>query len=147
MKLLVQRVAQAKVRVEGRLIGEIGPGLLLFLGIHRRDSSAEVAWFVDRAIHLRIFRDQLDKMNFSVQDIGGEVLLISQFTLYAECRTGRRPSFTEAMPSEGAEFLYAMFLSELERHLGEQRVMSGKFGSNMQVELVNDGPVTLLLAK
>lgn len=147
MKLLIQRVTRAKVSVEGELIGEIGPGLLLFLGIHRGDDGAEVVWFVDRAIHLRIFQDRSDKMNFSVQDVGGEVLLVSQFTLYAECQTGRRPSFVEAMPSEEAEIVYAMFFSELRRRLGEQRVVSGNFGFHMQIELVNDGPVTILLTK
>lgn len=147
MKLLIQRVAQAKVTVDKQVVGQIGPGLLLFLGVHRDDDASKIPWLIEKVTHLRIFKDQAEKMNLSVRDIEGEILLVSQFTLYADCQTGRRPSFTETMPPKQAEALYEKFLFQLKEALGEKRVASGQFGAYMQVELINDGPVTMMLGE
>ena len=118
---------------------------MLFLGIHREDDATKIPWLIEKVTHLRIFKDQAEKMNLSVRDIEGEILLVSQFTLYANCQMGRRPSFTEAMPPEKAEVLYEEFLFQLKEALGKKRIASGQFGAYMQVELINDGPVTMLL--
>ncbi|NGX51178.1 MAG: D-aminoacyl-tRNA deacylase [Chlamydiae bacterium] len=145
MRVLLQRVAQARVRVEGQVVGEIGPGLLLFLGVHRDDDASKIPYLVEKATHLRIFEDSERKMNLSVKDVGGEILLVSQFTLYANCQSGRRPSFTEAMAPSGAKVLYEAFIQGLKEAMGEDRIATGEFGAYMQVELINDGPVTLQL--
>ena len=145
MRLLIQRVKFASVEVEGRIIGEIERGLLVFLGIKETDDGSEIAWLANKLVGLRIFEDEADKMNLSVQEIGGEILLVSQFTLYADCSNGRRPGFTEAARPEKAEAMYEKFIIELEK-LG-MPPQTGKFQAKMQVRLENDGPVTMLLER
>lgn len=143
MRLVVQRVSEASVRVGGEVVGSIGAGLLVLLGISRDDGPREVGFLVDKTRKLRIFRDEAGKMNRSVEDVGGAVLAISQFTLYGDCRKGTRPSFGRAGPPELAEPLYESYLEQLRGH-GLQ-VESGIFAAKMEVRLVNDGPVTLIL--
>ena len=143
MRVVVQRVSSAGVVVEGETVGSIGHGLLLLCGIHGSDTAAELKWMAEKVVNLRIFEDDQGKMNLSVLDVGGGVLAVSQFTLYGDCRKGRRPSFIEAAPPEQAEPLYETFVACL-RNLGFV-VETGVFRTMMQVELVNDGPVTILL--
>ncbi|NLZ63627.1 MAG: D-tyrosyl-tRNA(Tyr) deacylase [Lentisphaerae bacterium] len=145
MRVLLQRVSEASVSVAGQEIGRCGKGLLLLIGIKTGDSSAEVHYLVEKCLQLRIFADAEGKMNRSLLDIGGEILAISQFTLYADTRKGRRPSFIEAAAPEISEPLYELFVQEL-RAAGV-RVATGQFGAEMAVSLVNDGPVTILLEK
>jgi len=143
MRAVIQRVARASVKVEGSLVGEIGPGLLVLLGIGRQDGPAEVSLLVDKVVGLRIFPDDERRMNRSVVDVGGAVLVVSQFTLLADVRKGRRPSFTEAASPEAALSVVDDFVARL----SESGVMvaTGKFGAMMDVELVNDGPVTIVV--
>ena len=143
MRAVLQRVRRAKVTVDGQLTGEIGVGWLVLLGIAPADTRAEVDWLADKVSNLRAFADDAGKMNRSVQDVGGGVLVVSQFTLYGDCQKGRRPSFTGAAPPAVAEPLYEGFVAAL-RSLGVP-VETGRFGADMQVELVNDGPVTFVL--
>ncbi len=145
MRVLLQRVSEASVSVAGQEIGRCGNGLLLLIGIKAGDSSAEVHYLAEKCLQLRIFADAEGKMNRSLLDIGGEILAISQFTLYADTRKGRRPSFIEAAAPEISEPLYELFVQEL-RAAGV-RVATGQFGAEMAVSLVNDGPVTILLEK
>lgn len=145
MKLLVQRVKRAHVTVDGQIIGQIDQGILAFLGIHAGDTEKEIPWFIEKLVHLRIFQDDIGKMNRSVLDIGGSILLVSQFTLYGNCNQGRRPSFIEAAPTEIAKPLYEQFIQTLRTF--PLRLATGEFGAEMEVHLVNDGPVTLLLEK
>lgn len=143
MRALIQRVSKAEVSVKGKIVSSIGPGLLVLLGVKAGDSRADAAFLADKAAGLRIFEDDAGKMNLSVAQVGGEILVVSQFTLYGDCRKGRRPSFTEAAPPELAEALYLNFAEVLrERGL---TVATGVFGAHMQVTLTNNGPVTLLL--
>lgn len=142
MRVVVQRVTNASVSVDNEVIGQIGSGLLLFLGIHRDDTIEDIPWMVSKVINLRIFEDQASKMNRSLQDMQGEVLLISQFTLYGNCANGRRPDFLESAPPEKALDLYEKFYVETKKVAPVQK---GKFGAHMQISLVNDGPVTFLL--
>jgi len=143
MRAVLQRVRRAKVTVDGQLTGEIGVGWLVLLGIAPADTRAEVDWLADKVSNLRAFADDAGKMNRSVQDVGGGVLVVSQFTLYGDCQKGRRPSFTGAAPPAVAEPLYEGFVAAL-KSLGVP-VETGRFGADMQVELVNDGPVTFVL--
>lgn len=143
MRAVIQRVSRARVRVEGQTAGEIGGGLLVLLGVGKGDTQKEADFLLDKIIHLRIFEDGAGKMNLSLLDTGGELLVVSQFTLYADCRKGRRPSFTAAADPDTAKTLYEAFLARA-RDLGV-RVASGVFQAMMEVELVNDGPVTVLL--
>jgi D-tyrosyl-tRNA(Tyr) deacylase len=143
MRAVVQRVARARVRVGGRTVGEIGQGLLVLLGVGRGDTEADAAYLAEKIVHLRIFEDAEGKMNRSLLDIGGEMLVVSQFTLYGDCRRGRRPSYSEAAPPEHARALYEYFV-ERARQYGP-RVETGIFQEMMDVELVNVGPVTVLL--
>jgi len=143
MKAVVQRVSWAKVAVEGKTIGEIGRGLLVLLGVGQGDSDALAKILADKISGLRIFEDEAGKMNLGLQDVEGAMLVVSQFTLYGDCRKGRRPSFVDAAPPELAEQLYELFVSEVKSK--DIEVATGKFRANMQVSLVNDGPVTLLL--
>jgi len=143
MRAVIQRVTRASVAIGGKINGEIGRGMLLFLGIRSADLVGDVQWLAEKAIHLRMFEDQQGKMNNSLADIGGEMLIVSQFTLYGDCRKGRRPGFSSAAPPEIAEPLYLQFIEEVrKRKVG---VATGIFQAAMEVELVNDGPVTLLL--
>lgn len=143
MRLLIQRVSQASVTVEGRVIAKIGPGLLILLGIGHADGQAQAASLAAKVANLRIFEDQAGKTNLSVLEVGGEALVVSQFTLYADTRKGRRPSFTDAALPEQAAPLVERFV-ELLRLQGVP-TCSGQFGAHMLVEIHNDGPVTLWL--
>ncbi len=143
MKVLLQRVVRAEVRVEGSRVGGIGHGLLVFLGVERGDTIELAQRFADKCAALRIFADAHGRMNRSVVEAGGEVLVVSQFTLAADTRHGRRPSFSRAAPPPLAEDLYRRFAARLESR--GLRVATGLFGASMEVDLVNDGPVTILL--
>jgi D-tyrosyl-tRNA(Tyr) deacylase len=143
MRALLQRVTQASVVVEGSVIGEIGAGLLILLGVAKADTAADAAFLVDKALNLRIFPDADGKMNRSLVDTKGSLLVVSQFTLYGDCRKGRRPGFDAAAPAEQARALYESFV-EIARRSG-LRVETGVFQAHMEVALVNDGPVTLML--
>jgi D-tyrosyl-tRNA(Tyr) deacylase len=143
MRVVLQRVSQARVRIGAEVVGEIGRGLLVLLGVAQGDTPAQAHWLADKIVSLRIFTDEAGKMNRDVQEIGGGVLVVSQFTLLSDCRKGRRPSFIEAAPPEVAVPLYEAFLNAL-RARGVPTA-AGRFGALMQVELVNDGPVTLVL--
>ena len=143
MRAVVQRVSRSEVTVDGRTTGKINKGLLVLLGVTHGDTSKDVDYIVDKTINLRIFEDENDKMNLSLKDIGGEMLAVSQFTLYGDCRKGRRPSFTNAAAPEEADKLYQEFVKKV----SEQGINTetGEFGAHMMVDLVNDGPVTILL--
>ncbi len=151
MRVLVQRVARAAVHVrdpggERRTTGEIGPGLVLLVGLTHADGEAELAWMADKVLGLRVFADDEGKMNRALGDVvGGALLVVSQFTLYGDASRGRRPSYVAAARPEAAEPLYAAFLARL--RASGVRVETGEFGAMMDVELVNDGPVTLWLAR
>ena len=143
MRTVVQRVRSARVTVEGAVVGEIGKGLLVLLGIAQGDSAEQADWLAEKLVGLRIFEDDADKMNHSLDEVGGAMLVVSQFTLYGDCRKGRRPSFIEAARPEEAVPLYEAFIRAVQS-LGV-KVATGQFGAMMQVELVNDGPVTLIV--
>lgn len=144
MIALIQRVTRASVVVEGQLIGEIKNGLLIFLGISAADTSKTIDWLSKKIVGLRIFSDQDDKMNFSVKDVEGDILLVSQFTLYANVKKGNRPSFTDSAPPSLAIPLYEEMIKALEEKL-EKPIQTGEFGADMKVELLNDGPVTICI--
>jgi D-tyrosyl-tRNA(Tyr) deacylase len=143
VRAVVQRVRSARVEVDGEVTGAIGRGLLVLLGVGQGDTDKQAAWLAEKIAGLRIFEDADGKMNLSVQDIGGSVLVVSQFTLYGDCRKGRRPSFTEAAPPDVADRLYQVFVSHL-RALGVP-VETGVFQAHMDVHLVNEGPVTIIV--
>jgi len=143
MRIILQRVKEASVKVDGKVIGQIGKGVLILLGAGKEDTQQDVEYLVEKILGLRIFEDESGKMNLSVTDIGGEVLVVSQFTLYGDCRKGRRPSFDKAAPPEVAENLYNHFVERI-RDFGVP-VKTGKFRAMMDVHLVNWGPVTLML--
>ena len=145
MRVLLQRVARAEVRVGEHVTGSIGRGFVLLVGFPHSDSEAQVEWMVDKVIGLRVFPDDDDKMNRSLADVGGALLVVSQFTLYGDAVKGRRPSFIDAARPEHAVPLYEQFVAAL-RERGV-RTETGEFGASMQVELVNDGPVTLWLER
>lgn len=143
LKVVVQRVSEARVTVDGEATGRIGRGLLLLVGIGQEDEESDLAWMADKLAGLRIFEDDGGKMNLSVQEVGGAILSVSQFTLYGDCRKGRRPNFMGAARPERAEAMYERFNALLrERGL---KVETGRFGAMMDVALVNDGPVTLIV--
>ena len=143
MRAVVQRVSRAQVAVNGEIVGEIGLGLLVLLGVGRDDSEADATYLAEKIAGLRVFEDAEGKMNRSVQDVGGSVLAVSQFTLYGDVRRGKRPSFDAAAPPENARRLYEFFVEQI-RTTG-LRCETGRFQEMMQVELVNEGPVTILL--
>ncbi|MFH1137924.1 MAG: D-aminoacyl-tRNA deacylase [Pseudomonadota bacterium] len=143
MRAVIQRVSEAGVSVDGREIGAIGPGLLILLGVGREDGPAEVEYLAAKIVALRIFEDDAGKMNRSLVDVAGQVLVVSQFTLYGDCRKGRRPSFVAAAPPEPAERLYLEFVAKMRQY--GVTVAAGRFGAMMMVRLVNDGPVTLIV--
>jgi len=143
MRAVIQRVSRAQVRVSGQSTGSIGAGLLVLLGVGRGDTSQEADYLLDKIVQLRIFEDAQGKMNLSLLEVGGELLVISQFTLYADCRKGRRPSFTDASAPDDAQKLYDYFVGAA-RTRGV-KVATGIFQAIMEVELVNSGPVTILL--
>ncbi len=140
---LLQRVSHAKVEVEGKIVGQIGPGLLVLLGVEKGDNEAISARLLERLLTYRVFEDDAGKMNLNLQQVGGELLIISQFTLPADTRKGTRPSFTPAAPPDEGERLYNYFVQQAKQK--HPVVESGKFGANMQVTLTNDGPVTFWL--
>lgn len=144
MRAVVQRVTRASVTVEDRITGAIDRGLLIFLGAGAGDGANDLAYVVDKITHLRIFADDAGKMNRSVLDVGGGVLVVSQFTLYGDARQGRRPAFTGALEPVAARALYEQALDAI-RAAGVARVEAGEFGADMKVDLSNDGPVTILL--
>jgi D-aminoacyl-tRNA deacylase len=141
MRLLVQRVSEARVTVKSSTMGAIRTGLLVFIGVSRSDSEADADYLVDKLLGLRIFPDSEDRMNLNIQEVGGSLLLISQFTLYADCRRGRRPSFDQAAPPDQARILYDYFVEQAKRR--KVAVETGVFQAAMQVQLVNEGPVTI----
>lgn len=143
MRAVVQRVSQARVLVEEQPVAQIGPGLVVLLGVRRGDGSQEAAYLADKVFHLRVFEDEQGKMNRSLSDTGGQVLVVSQFTLYGDARKGRRPGFSDAALPEEAAPLVDAFAARLAARGVEVR--TGVFGAHMQVELCNDGPCTLLL--
>lgn len=143
MKLVIQRVNHASVKIDGKIAGKIGRGLLVFLGVGADDSKEIADKYFNKLCKLRIFDDENGKTNLSVDDVNGELLIVSQFTLYADCKKGNRPSFTNAAPPEMANELYEYFLALCKEKYG--KVESGRFGADMKVELENDGPFTVLL--
>lgn len=145
MKLVIQRVKHAKVEVENEIVGKIGQGFLVLLGVGPEDTKETADYLVQKIIKLRVFEDENGKMNLALKDINGELLIVSQFTLYADCSGGNRPSFTLAAKPDKANELYKYFISKCE---GENvKVDHGIFGADMKVELLNDGPVTIILEK
>ena len=143
MRAVIQRVKSSKVSVDGEVIGSINRGFNVLLGISKDDTIEDVNYIKDKIINLRVFEDENDKMNNSLLDIQGELLIISQFTLYGDCRKGRRPNFMDAMKGSEAEGLYETFLDEIRK--SNLKVECGQFGADMTVDIVNDGPVTILL--
>jgi len=143
MRAVIQRVSEARVTLGGSVLGEIGPGLLALLGIAKPDAPADAEFLAEKILNLRVFPDEAGKMNRSLLDIGGALLVVSQFTLYGDCRKGRRPSFDDAAPAELARPLYEHFIEVARK--SRLRVENGVFQAHMEVSLVNDGPVTLLV--
>jgi D-tyrosyl-tRNA(Tyr) deacylase len=143
VRAVVQRVSDARVQVDGQCIGKIGRGLLVYLGVHKDDTDRDFDYILDKVINLRIFSDDAGRMNLSLLDTGGEILVVSQFTLFGDARRGRRPSYGEAAGNEKGNLYYQRFLHELKEK--GIRTASGQFGADMQVSYTNDGPVTILL--
>ena len=145
MRLVIQRVSSASVEVEEFVVAEIETGLLILAGIEEADSKEDIDWLVKKVCQLRIFNDAEDVMNLSIQDIGGKIILVSQFTLHASTKKGNRPSYIRAAAPETAIPLYEDLIDEFRKVLGNKKVETGIFGADMQVYLVNDGPVTIIL--
>jgi len=143
MKAVVQRVTEGSVRIGDDTVGRIGPGLVVLVGVGRGDAIMDADWLVEKICHLRIFEDKAGKMNRSLLDSGGEMLIVSQFTLYGDCRKGRRPSYTRAGDPESARELYEYFVRKVESY--GIRTQTGRFRAEMTVSIVNDGPVTLIV--
>lgn len=143
MRVVIQRVLEASVAVEGKCIGSIGKGFLILLGVGKEDTKEIADRYLDKILKMRIFADENGKTNLSLQDVQGEVLVVSQFTLYADCRRGNRPDFISAGGAQKANELYEYFLCSVKEKLG--KVQSGEFGADMKVSLVNDGPFTIVL--
>lgn len=143
MRAVVQRAKKASVTVDGKIIGTIKKGIVVLLGVQASDDQSAIQWMADKIINLRIFEDENNKMNLSLKDTGGEMLIVSQFTLYGDCRKGRRPGYSKAAPPAIAEEIYEKFVNEVRKNnIG---VATGQFQAMMDVELINDGPVTLML--
>jgi D-tyrosyl-tRNA(Tyr) deacylase len=144
MRVVIQRVREASVKINGEIVGEIQQGLLVLLGIEHVDSELDADYLIQKLIHLRIFGDDEGKMNLSVSNISGDLLIVSQFTLFADTKKGNRPSFIRSARPEQARPLYEYFLSQLKNSFSG-KIENGVFGANMQVELINDGPVTIIM--
>jgi D-tyrosyl-tRNA(Tyr) deacylase len=144
MRVVVQRVSQSKVKVSGEVIGEINEGLMVLVSFVNEDNDTDLGWMTKKIINLRIFNDDEGKMNRSVQDVGGDILLISQFTLHGSTKKGNRPSFIKAAKPDFANFMYERFIKVLEQSLGKE-IQTGEFGGDMKVSLVNDGPTTIII--
>ncbi len=144
MRVVIQRVNYASVQIEGKIFSQISQGLLVLLGIEHEDTDDDIKWLTHKIANLRIFPDQEGKMNLSVKDIGGDILVVSQFTLHASTKKGFRPSFTKAAPPQISIPLYEKFLRQMERELGKS-VPTGQFGAYMRISLENDGPVTIII--
>ena len=145
MRAVVQRVSSSKVTVDGEVTGEINKGLLVLLGVTHEDTSKDVDYIIDKVLNLRIFEDENEKMNLSLKDVGGQLLIVSQFTLYGDCSEGNRPSFIEAARPDEAIPLYEYFCNECEQKGFD--VQKGIFGADMKVQLLNDGPVTIIIER
>lgn len=143
MRAVVQRVRNSRVKVEDRIVGEIGEGFLVLLGVEEADVQEDVKYLAEKICNLRVFEDQDEKMNLSLSDVNGELLVVSQFTLFGDCRKGRRPNFMQAARPDKANELYVSFVEECRKYV--PRVETGEFQAMMDVELTNSGPVTLLL--
>lgn len=143
MRAVIQRVSEASVTVDGKLVGKIGKGVLVLLGVSQKDTEKDVAYLVDKILNLRIFEDENGKMNLSLLEVGGQMLVVSQFTLYGDVRRGKRPSFTEAASPEKAKKLYELFVQESSKSLDD--IQTGIFQEMMSVHLTNEGPVTILI--
>ena len=144
MRVVVQRVSQSKVKVSGEVIGEINEGLMVLVSFVDEDNDTDLGWMTKKIINLRIFNDDEGKMNRSVQDVGGDILLISQFTLHGSTKKGNRPSFIKAAKPDFANVMYERFIKVLEQSLGKE-IQTGEFGGDMKVSLVNDGPTTIII--
>ena len=145
MRILIQRVQEASVEINQKIHTKIGPGLLIFIGIHKDDSQSQALYLSEKCLSLRIFQDDNQRMNRSIRDIQGDILVMSQFTLYGSCKAGTRPEFTQSAKACEAESLYDFFVDELKKK--HPLVKTGLFGKNMQVKLTNDGPVTFIIEK
>jgi D-aminoacyl-tRNA deacylase len=145
MRALIQRVKRCSVTTDGNLHSSIGPGILILLGVKQGDGTTDAEYLADRCVALRVFEDAEGKMNLSVRDTGGSVMVVSQFTLYGDTRKGNRPSYSEAAPPEAAEALYEHFVQRVRQSIGSGIVATGVFRAMMDVELVNDGPVTVMV--
>lgn len=143
MRAVIQRVKSARVKIENKTVAKIKKGLLVLIAVKESDTKKDVKYLSDKILNLRIFPDKQERMNLSLLDIKGEILIVSQFTLYGDCSKGRRPSFVKAAPPEMAEKLYEKFVQEIKK--SELKTETGEFGAMMQIELTNDGPVTLIL--
>ncbi len=144
MRAVIQRVTKASVKVDGNIVGEIGNGLLVFLGIEDADTQEDMEWLSGKIVNLRIFNDQEGVMNVSLKDMGGDLLLVSQFTLHASTKKGNRPSYIKASKPDMAEPKYQQMILQVEKDL-DKKIACGIFGADMKVELLNDGPVTILI--
>ncbi|MFI3289062.1 MAG: D-aminoacyl-tRNA deacylase [Rikenellaceae bacterium] len=144
MRIVLQRVSRAEVVVEGESVGKIGKGLMLLLGVEDDDSDADISWLAQKVVNMRIFDDENGVMNRSVQDVKGEVIVVSQFTLHASTRKGNRPSYIRASKGEFAEPMYEKFKCEIARLMGKEPA-AGRFGADMKCDLLNDGPVTIII--
>lgn len=145
MRAVIQRVGEASVTVDGKIVSQIGRGYLVLLGVARGDGHAEAEWIARKIVGMRLFEDAEERMNLSLDDIGGGLIVVSQFTLCADCRKGNRPSFIDAAPAEDARALYEEVVALLRARFGEERVGTGVFQTHMDVRLHNDGPVTIVL--
>ena len=144
MRIVLQRVSEASVKIDNQIVGEISQGLMLLIGIEHEDEKSDADWLIQKVIGMRIFSDSDDKMNLSINEIKGEFLVVSQFTLHASTKKGNRPSFIQAARPEKAIPLYDYFCEQLQ-NVSEIKVQTGKFGADMKVSLVNDGPVTIVI--
>jgi D-tyrosyl-tRNA(Tyr) deacylase len=144
MRIVVQRVSEASVRIDGKIVGSIAQGLMVLVGIETADVLSDADYLIQKLINLRIFNDEEGKMNLSIQDVGGELIVVSQFTLHASTKKGNRPSYIRAARPEQAIPLYTYFIEQAQKEL-KTKIQTGEFGADMKVSLVNDGPVTIII--